>query len=168
MNGFALLWSKILDSSLWIQGSKETRLVWVTLLAMKDSKGIVQASVIGLADRAKVTVEECRDSLQVLLNPDPEDTSKVDDGRRIREVRGGWQIVNHDLYRFSTDVKRAIWRESKANQRAQAAGKPLPYPPADREITDEELAAHSDVQRTVQHLSAVQRKAEESANVGQD
>lgn len=157
MNGFALLWSKILDSSLWIQGSKETRLVWVTLLAMKDSHGIVQASVVGLADRAKVSVDECREALKVLLSPDPDDTSRIDDGRRIREVFGGWQIVNHDLYRFSTEAKRAMWREAKANQRAEKAGRPLPFP-HDLEISVEELAAHGQVKTAVKHLNTVQSR----------
>lgn len=162
MNGFALLWSKILDSSLWIQGSKETRLVWVALLAMKDSKGIVQASVVGLADRSKVTIEECREALNVLLSPDPEDTSKVEDGRRIREVFGGWQIVNHDMYRFSTEARRAVWREAKANQRAMKAGRTLPHPRT-RQITEEELAAHAGVQKSVRHLDHVQRQAEQDS-----
>lgn len=119
--GFTLLWSKILESSLWIQESKETRLVWITLLAMKDSSGVVQASVVGLADRAKVSPAECRKALEVLLAPDLNDTSKVEGGRRIREIPGGWEIINHDLYRFSTEAKREMWRREKAQQRARAA-----------------------------------------------
>ena len=118
MNGFALLWGKILESSIWVKESKETRLVWITMLAMKDSSGCIQASVIGLADRAKVSADECRTALQIFLSPDPDDTSKVDDGRRIREIHGGWQIVNHDLYRFSTEARREFWRQQKAEQRA--------------------------------------------------
>lgn len=117
MNGFALLWSKILDSSIWITGSKETRLVWIAILAMKDKDGKIQSSVVGLADRAKVRPEECRAALKVLLSPDPDDTSKVDDGRRIREIPGGWVVVNHDLYRFSTEAKREFWRQQKEDQR---------------------------------------------------
>lgn len=117
MSGFALLWGKILESSLWIRESKETRLVWITLLAMKDRDGIVQSSLVGLADRAKVSDQECVKALEVLKSPDPNDTSKVEDGRRIREVPGGWQIINHDLYRFSTEARRMMWRESKALQR---------------------------------------------------
>ena len=124
MNGFTLLWSKILESSLWVQESKETRLVWITMLAMKGSNGVIQASLVGLADRAKVSVEECRKALKVLLSPDPHDTSKVEEGRRIREVPGGWQIVNNDLYRFSTEAKREFWRAQKAEQRAAALKPP--------------------------------------------
>lgn len=123
MSGFALLWGKILESSLWIQESKETRLVWITMLAMKDAGGIVQASVVGLADRAKVSPDECRAALKVLLSPDPDDTSKVDSGRRLHEVPGGWQIVNHEMYRYSTEARRAFWREQKAAQREKEEAK---------------------------------------------
>jgi len=119
MNGFALLWGKILESSIWVKESKETRLVWVTMLAMKNSDGNIFASMIGLADRAKVSPDECRTALQIFLSPDPDDTSKVEEGRRIREIPGGWQIINHDLYRFSTEAKREFWRQQKAEQRAQ-------------------------------------------------
>lgn len=119
MSGFSLLWSKILDSSLWVMGSKETRLVWIALMAMKDSSGRIQASVVGLADRAKVSLDECMESLEILKSPDPYDTSKVEEGRRIREIPGGWEIINHDLYRFSTEAKREFWRAQKAAQRGQ-------------------------------------------------
>lgn len=117
MTGFTLLWSKILHSSLWVKESKETRLVWITLLALKNSKGVIQSSVVGLADAAKVTTDECREALKVLLSPDPDDTSGVEEGRRIREVEGGWQIINNDKYRFSTEAKREFWRENKAEYR---------------------------------------------------
>lgn len=118
MNGFALLWGKILQSSIWVKESKETRLVWITMLAMKDFEGRIQSSVVGLADRAKVSAEECRAALIILMSPDSDDTSHVEDGRRIREIPGGWEVVNHDLYRFSTEAKREFWRQAKAEQRA--------------------------------------------------
>lgn len=118
--GFCLLWGKTLESSLWVRESKETRLLWLTMLMMKDSEGVVKASVVGLADRAKITVGECRESLKVLMSPDPEDTSKVAEGRRILEVPGGWQVINHDMYRFSTEAKREFWRATKAEQRKSA------------------------------------------------
>jgi hypothetical protein len=124
VSGFALLWGKILDSSIWIKESKEARLVWITMLAMKDFEGKIQASVIGLADRAKVSLEECKIALEIFKSPDPEDSSKVEDGRRIREIPGGWEIINHDLYRFSTEAKREFWRQSKQEQRQKKVKRP--------------------------------------------
>ncbi|MES2367031.1 MAG: hypothetical protein V4563_14240 [Pseudomonadota bacterium] len=93
-------------------------MVFLTMLMLKDSSGVIQSSMDGLADAAKVTVPECKKSVKILLSPDGGDTSKVEGGRRIREVPGGWQIVNHDLYRFSTEAKREFWRAQKAEQRA--------------------------------------------------
>ena len=89
------------------------------MLALKDKDGVVESSMVGLADSAKVSVEECRRAVGVLLSPDPNDTSKVEEGRRIREVAGGWQIVNHELYRYSSDHQRAYWAAQKADQRAR-------------------------------------------------
>lgn len=118
MTGFSLLWGTILNSSIWVKETKETRLVWITMLAMKDFEGVVKSSFVGLADRAKVSEDECRAALEVLTSPDPNDTSGVDEGRRLVVVPGiGWRVVNHDLYRFSTEAKRAFWRETKQRQR---------------------------------------------------
>lgn len=119
MSDFSLLWGSILHSSIWVKESKETRLVWITLIALKNFDGYVKSSVLGLADAAKVTPEECKAALDILLAPDPDDTSGVEEGRRIKVVPGGWQIVNNDLYRFSSDAKREFWRQQKAEQRAK-------------------------------------------------
>lgn len=128
-NSFALLWQKILRSSLWIKGSKETRLVWITMLALRDSDGFVATSLIGLADSAKVDLDECKAAILELESPDPDDTSGVDEGRRIKKVQGGWQIVNHELYRFSTEAKREFWRNQKAQERkSKSEHQPEPSP----------------------------------------
>jgi hypothetical protein len=141
MNGFALLWGKILQSSIWVKESKETRLVWITILAMKNADGQIQSSVVGLADRAKVSADECRTALAVLLAPDPDDTSHVEDGRRIREIPGGWEVINHDLYRFSTEAKREFWRQSKAEQRQKKKPRRRRSTPSPGETAAVKLAA---------------------------
>lgn len=116
MNGFTLLWSKILDSSIWME-DKETRIVWITMLAMKDADGFVRAAKVALAHRARVTEEECDKALKVLMDPDPQSMTPDNEGRRIKEVPGGWLILNHELYRFSTEAKREFWKQQKAEQR---------------------------------------------------
>lgn len=73
--------------------------------------------MVGLADTAKVTIEECQQAIAFLTSPDPYDTSKVEEGRRLREIPGGWQVINNDLYRFSTEAKRELWRITKQEQR---------------------------------------------------
>ena len=125
---FALFWGKMLDSSVWRRESKETRLVWVTMLMMKDQEGRIQSSVIGLADRARVTLEECQEALRIFLSPDDLDSSGVEEGRKIRVIQGGWEIVNNDLYRFSTVERREFWRQAKEAQRAKKAAEKLGRP----------------------------------------
>lgn len=103
MRDFVKIYSTILDSSVWGE-SKDVKLLWVTILAMGGEHGHVEASVGGLARRAGLTREECEVALEVLVSPDPDDKSGVDEGRRIRKTERGWSITNHRLYRdFRTD-----------------------------------------------------------------
>lgn len=150
MNGFVLLWSKILDSSIWKE-SESTRIVWFTLLAMKDDHGIVLAAPSGLAHRARVSQEKCDEAIRVLSSPDPESSSKAEDGRRIVEIPGGWSIVNHEAYRFSSEAKREFWRQQQAERRA-AAALSRPSEKTEREPqpkftppTAEEMVAHGKI-----------------------
>lgn len=105
------LFSTIIDSSVW-RTSKETRLVWITLLAKKNRDGFVRAALWALARDAGVTEDECRAAIQVLESPDPESHCKENEGRRIKAVDGGWMVLNHYMYRDLI---------SKANQRAKQA-----------------------------------------------
>jgi len=116
--GYTLLWSKILKSTIW-DHSAATRIVWITLLAMKNKDGIVISSVSGLRRWAAVTHEECQTALDIFLSPDPDSSSKVDEGRRIRVVPGGWFIINHEAYRYATVERKEFWRQAKAEQRAK-------------------------------------------------
>jgi len=94
---FVKLHCTILDSSIWLE-SPSTRLVWITMLAMADGDGVVQASVGGLAHRSRVTRQECQEALQLFLGPDP-DSRDGTTGERIEKVAGGWLLLNHSQYR---------------------------------------------------------------------
>jgi hypothetical protein len=142
MNGFTLLWSKILDSSIWME-SKETRIVWITMLAMKDKDGLVRAAPIALAHRARVSPEECHEALETLKAPDPQSMTPDNDGRRIREVPGGWQILNHELYRFSTEAKREFWRQQKAEQRRKLSTTETPKTKETKKAREARLTAEA-------------------------
>lgn len=52
MSGYTKLFSSIIDSTIWRE-SKETKIVWITMLAKADRYGVVEASLPGLADAAK-------------------------------------------------------------------------------------------------------------------
>lgn len=98
MTGYTKLFGSIIDSTIWRE-SKETKIVWITLLAKCNRDGIVEASIPGLADAARVTIPECLSALEVLKKPDPYSRTKEHDGRRVEDVDGGWKILNHAKYR---------------------------------------------------------------------
>lgn len=99
---FTKLFSSITDSSIWCEDS-DTKVVWVTMLAMADEFGRVLSSVPGLAKRANVSVEATRKALDKFLAPDPDSRSRFrdpnDDGRRIEVTEMGWRLLNHSFFR---------------------------------------------------------------------
>jgi hypothetical protein len=122
MSGYTKLFSSILDSTIWRE-SKETKIVWITMLAKADKNGLVESSLPGLADAAKVSRQECIDALKVLGSPDLDSRTKAYDGRRIQEVEGGWLILNHNYYRNKMNLtdrreyQRAWQQQNRANKK---------------------------------------------------
>lgn len=91
------------------------------MLAMADQFGVVEASVPGLSDMARVTVAECREALDELQQPDPDSRSSEQEGRRIEKVEGGWRLINHGKYRekMSRDERREYQRLYQRSYRKQ-------------------------------------------------
>lgn len=121
MKPFTKLFASIISSSIW-RATKETKVVWITMLAMSDKDGEVWASVGGLADMARITKDECRKALDELLAPDDDSRTKEYDGRRIEEIPGGWRVLNYKKYRElgRTEDRREYFAEHKRNARAAA------------------------------------------------
>lgn len=101
---FTKLDSGITDSTVWREPDT-TRLVWITLLSMADQNGYVGASVPGLADRARVSLDACLVALDCFRSPDKWSRSQEFDGRRIADVEGGWALLNHAKYRAMRDAE---------------------------------------------------------------
>lgn len=118
---FNKLFSTISSSTIWGE-AYPTRILWTTMLSMSDVYGEVHASIPGLARQANITIDECRAGLQTLLSPDPDSRTKDHDGRRIKEIDGGWQLLNHAKYRaiISREDKKRKDRERIAAERAAA------------------------------------------------
>jgi hypothetical protein len=100
--GFTKLFSRIIASSIWNE-DVYTKVVWITLLAMKGRDQIVESSLGGLATLARISMDECVKAVGILESPDPDDSSGVADGRRIERVQGGWLIINGAAYQDAKD-----------------------------------------------------------------
>lgn len=116
---FTKLHATILDSSVW-QEPAHVRLVWITMLAMADQNGVVQASVGGLAHRARVSREECVEALAKFLGPDPDSRDRTT-GERIEQVPGGWLVLNHANYRDRQTRQQAMTAARVARHREKKA-----------------------------------------------
>lgn len=158
--GWGKLHEEIVRSSIWSE-DYATRLVWVTMIAIKDATGYVGASVTGLARTANVTVPECQAALEKLLAPDPDSRSKEFDGRRIEVADRGWRVLNSDRFRngHSDDPQAADARERKRRSRErQAARAPLSALSPQRSDPDPKSDADADtVSRDVTGQSVTSR-----------
>ena len=110
---YVKLFSSILDSTIWAEGP-ETRIVWITMLAMADKDGDVRCSPSGLARRANVTPEAAHAAVEQLLAPDADSATHDYEGRRIEAQGGGWHILNYVKYREIQDreARKESWRKS--------------------------------------------------------
>lgn len=107
MNGYTKLFNSIVASTIWSEPD-ETRIIWITMLAMANQRGVVETSIPGLAVLARVHVDKCREAIATLESPDLDSRSQEYEGRRIQKVDGGWLILNHAKYRakLSADERR--------------------------------------------------------------
>ena len=65
---YSKLFSQIVGSTIWAE-DHSTRIVWITLLALKDRFGEVNGTPVGLARIANVSLEECNAALALFLAP---------------------------------------------------------------------------------------------------
>lgn len=114
--GYTKLFSSILDSTIW-QTPIHVKVVWITMLAMVDQDGEVQASVPGLAIRAGVERAQCEQALAILSAPDPDSRTPTAEGRRIEAVAGGWRLINHAVYRHKMSVEERREKEAERKRR---------------------------------------------------
>lgn len=121
MVGYTKLFGSIIASTIWREPD-HVRLVWITMLAAANQHGVVEASVPGLADFARVTVDQCRDALRVLSAPDPDSRTSDHEGRRIEVIEGGFKLLNHAKYRgkLNEDDRREYKRRWTAESRRRS------------------------------------------------
>lgn len=120
MHGYTKLFGSILASTIWREDDK-TRIVWITLLAMAGKDGVAEGSIPGIADFARVSIEDCRKAIDKLSSVDLDSRSVEFEGRRIQPVDGGFLILNHAKYRdkMNLDDRREYFRVKQAERRGR-------------------------------------------------
>jgi hypothetical protein len=104
MSGWTKLFSSIVTSSIWCEDDATLR-VWVAMLATADSDGVVEGSIPGFANMARVSVDSMRKAVNKLISPDPDSRTPDHEGRRIEAFDGGWRILNYSAYREKGQAK---------------------------------------------------------------
>ena len=118
---FAKVFSQIFDSS--IAANHSHRHVFMDLLVLADSDGVVDMTMDAIARRTNVPLETVRDAITALCAPDTDSRTPTEDGRRllpIHEARSwGWQIVNYHHYRAIRDEesRREYFRDYRRKER---------------------------------------------------
>lgn len=121
---FTKLFSSITASTIWTESS-DTRVVWVTMLAMADRRGRIFASIPGLANIAQVSLEACEVAVERFLAPDKYSRTQEQEGRRIEPLEGGggWRLINHAKYRDIRDAEETKAYKSEWMRKSRAAKK---------------------------------------------
>lgn len=153
------IFTKILDSSIWLEPTP-TRLLWMTLIAAMDEDGYAAFASIGnLAHRARLTMEETTEAVKCLEAPDKESSDPDNEGRRIERVPGGWMILNAKKYREL--VTRTVIKEQNRIRVARHREKKRPVTKRNAKVTrGNESVMQSD---TATHTATDSKEGEHSA-----
>ena len=95
---YTKLFSTIVTSTIWTEDANTCK-VWVTMLAIANKHGEVQASIPGLAQICGLALDDVEKAVAKFLSPDKYSRTKDAEGRRIEEIDGGWSLINHAKYR---------------------------------------------------------------------
>ena len=126
MSGYTKLFATIITSSIW-QEDLETKVVWITLLALKNKDGIAETTLPGLAHLSGVSLDKTEKIIEKFQNPDKYSRSADYEGRRIQLVDGGFLLLNHEKYRqlLSNEERREYYRRKQAEHRKKKKNQDL-------------------------------------------
>lgn len=119
-SGYTKLFGDIVTSTIW-QEPNDCRVLWITMLALKDKDHICRATVPALAKLANISNDDCEKYLEKFQKPDKYSRNKEREGRRIEPIDGGWLILNGEKYqqRLSKEERREQVRNAVARYRAK-------------------------------------------------
>jgi hypothetical protein len=116
VSNYVKLFGSILDSTIWKTPPAITK-VWITMLAMADRDGVVEAALPGLASRANVALRTAESAIEMFLAPDPHSKTRTSEGRRIEVVPGGWRLLNYEAYREKQSIDDRKTKNAERQQR---------------------------------------------------
>lgn len=165
-DGYVKLFASLIHSTVWLEPD-HVRLVWVAMMAMSSRDGEVLASIPGLARAAVVPLDKCEEALARLAEPDPYSRNPDHEGRRIVAIRGGWLLLNHQVYRdkLSQDDRRE--QDRIRSQRYRDRAKTDPSGATDQEQGGDGVTRRHAPSRSVTpgHAGSRQADAEAKADV---
>lgn len=135
------LFRSIVTSSIWNQ-PPHVKIVWVTMLALKDKNGFVSSSVSGLARMSVVSMEECQDALRIMLSPDDDSKCSEYEGIKIEKVEGGWMVLGHE--RFQKKMKEVSLKIGNAKRQKKHREKMKKLPLAQQAAAEERRRTQAD------------------------
>lgn len=161
MHGYTKLFNSILHSTIWSEPN-EVRILWITMLAMADKYGDVNASVPGLARMAGITTEQAQDGLTRFLSPDQYSRTPDNEGRRISEIKGGWHLLNHGHYRalMSAEERKEYNRVKQAERRAKISYDKCQN--LSKNVNDESMTVNDNKQNT--HITEAEADTKAEGN----
>ncbi len=139
MDTYAVIFSKIVDSSLWDEDDLVVK-VFLTMLAKKDKDQVVRGNAYMIGRWARKTEKEVLEALKVLSSPDKGRLEPQEfDGRRIEKVSDGWKILRGQYYQdLMVEVNRRAGK-AKAEQERRIRMKLAHGTPLSGETTNEKL-----------------------------
>src|SRR6185369_12217244 len=112
-SGYTKLFGDLITSTIWREPNN-CRVLWITMLAIKDKDHVCRATVPWLADTCKISIEECELYLKRFQEPDVHSRNKAHEGRRIAPHSEGWYILNGPYYqeKMAKEVRREQVRQA--------------------------------------------------------
>lgn len=118
---FAKIFGQIFDSS--IAEDYNCRRMFIDLLVLADSEGVVDMTPEAISRRTNVPLSEVERYIHDLQQPDSRSRSQLEEGKRLVKISDerdwGWQIVNYEHYRGIRDEesRRSYFREAQRKRR---------------------------------------------------
>lgn len=118
---FGIIYQDIFHSSL-MKLPIDIRYVWDCLLVLSGPTNYVRMGREAIAHRTHIPIKIVSKGIDIFLAPDPDSTTRSDEGRRIALIepgneRAGYRILNKDIWRDRAIADRKIARQARDTMR---------------------------------------------------